>query len=382
MALTGFTTDIMLPGFSQISLELEAPMRRVQESVSIFALCFGFAQIIYGPASDKFGRRPILAIGMLIFIIGAAISFFATDITTLLIGRGLQGFGGAAAPVLARAILRDTHSGTNLARAMATSMAVFAFGPIIAPLLGVFILQGFNWRVIFLCIGVFALFLLLFDMLVLKETNRNKNPDALKIKVLWASIVIILRNPQSRYFILCASAAYCALFTYIANSPVIYEKAFGITGVGYASMFAFTGLGIIIGQMTNRALLPKLGVMKMLRISSLILFIASIGIAVLSYYNLLNAYNFTGLMFFFNTSFLVVVSNTASLTLDPHPTIAGITSAFFGGVTNGVSALFIAVTFGVIAGDIQTWSWIMVATTGLTVLGLWLVKPSSAQLSH
>ncbi len=381
MALTGFTIDIMLPGFSQIALELDAPMQRVQESISIFALCFGFAQIIYGPASDKYGRRPIIAIGMGIFIIGAIISMFAQDIATLLIGRGLQGFGGAAAPVLARALLRDTHSGTELAMAMATSMAIFSFGPIVAPLLGIFIIDSFNWRVVFVFICAFAFILLLFDIYILKETNRNKNPNALKPRVIWSSISTIVRHPQSRYFILCASIAYCALFSYISNSPVIYESAFGVTGFAFAAMFAFTGLGIIIGQMVNRALLPKLGVMKMLRVSSFILLIASVGVGLLSYLELLNAYNFTALMFFFNTSFLAVISNTASLTIDPHPNLAGITSAFYGGVTNGIAAVFIAATFALIGGDIQIWAWVMMATTGLTVLALWAVKPSSIEFS-
>ena len=373
MAITGFSVDIMLPGFAQISADLAAPMPKVQQSVAIFALCFGFGQILYGSASDRFGRRPAIAFGMSVFIAGAIISLLATDIEILLMGRALQGFGAGAGPVVARAILRDTHSGINLARAMAVSMAVFSIGPIIAPMLGYFILEAFDWRIIFLCIGLFALSLLLFDWLVLKETNNKLNPKALDLAVLSSSIITIIRHPQSRYFVFCATLAYCALFSYVSNAPLIYATAFDIDGFQFAALFAFTGLGIIIGQILNRTLLPRVGVLAMLKLSSLILLIASASVAALSMQGILDAYNFTALMFLFNTSFLVVVSNTAALTLDPHPNLAGMASAFFGAVTNGLGALFIAGSFDFIKGDVQTWSWVMTVMTASCVIALWLV---------
>lgn len=375
MALSGFATDIMLPAFNVMVVDLNTSLDLVQGTIAAFAFSFGIGQFFYGPASDKYGRRPAIAVGMTIFIAGSLFATFGSNIETVLAGRGLQGLGGGAAPVLARAILRDTHSGTALARAMALSMAVFAVGPIIAPLVGYFIVENLGWRGTFGFTGVLALGLLVFNWLKFHETNTHLNPDALRARSLWSAVKTIVHNRQSSYFLTCGCLAYCALFTYISNAPRIYAMAFDITGFGFAALFALTGLGIILGQAVNRTLLPRFGILNMLRISSSILFVASAAITLLSWAEVLNVIGFCILMFFFNTSFLVVVSNTATLCLDPHPKLAGVASAFYGCLTNTSGAVFVATTVSLVGISILHWGTAMMLSTGLCALAIWMVSP-------
>ncbi len=377
MTLSGFTTDIMLPAFTVMVVDLNTSLDLVQGTIAVFAMFFGIGQFFYGPASDKYGRRPAITVGMSIFIAGSLFAILGPNIETILTGRALQGLGAGAAPVLARAILRDTHSGTALARAMALSMAIFAFGPIVAPLLGFVVVELFGWRSTFACTGIMAIGLLLFNWLRFRETNFHLNPNALQPRDLWSAVRTVVRNRQSSYFLICACLAYCALFTYISNAPRIYAMAFNVTGFGFASLFAITGLGIVLGQSVNRALLPRLGILNMLRISSAILLVASAAIALLNWSDSLNAYGFTAMMFCFNTSFLAVISNTATLCLDPHPKLAGVASAFYGCITNSSGALFIALSVSLVGISITHWTVAMVATTALCALAIWMASPEN-----
>ena len=118
MALSGFSTEVMLPAFGIMVQELHTSMDLVQGTIPAFSLFFGISQIFYGPIFDRFGRRPAIAAGLTIYLAGSLFAALGPDIETVLLGRALQGAGVGTAPVLARAILRDTHSGTVLATAM------------------------------------------------------------------------------------------------------------------------------------------------------------------------------------------------------------------------------------------------------------------------
>ena len=377
MALSGFTTDIMLPAFAQMTQSLSTSLNKVQLTIAIFALFFGIGQFFYGPASDRFGRKPVIAVGMIIFLLGTVLATLGSSIDIVLAGRGLQGLGAGAAPVVGRAILRDTHSGSALARAMALSMAIFAVGPIFAPLLGYAVVELSSWRGIFGLTGIAALALLMFDLFRYRETNAAPDRGALQPHNLWRAVKTIMVHRQSSYFLFCGTVAYCALFTFISNAPRIYVQAFGVQDLGFAMLFAICGIGIVLGQAANRALLPRFGILVLLRISSAILFLASSSIGLLSYFDLINEWSFTALMFCFNTSFLVVMSNTAALCLDPHPKIAGLASAFYGSVTNLCGATFIATTVFVAGAGILNWSIVMTLLTGICVIFIWAARPKN-----
>ncbi len=381
MTLSGFSVDVMLPAFTAMAADLNAPIASVQLTVSTFAITFGLSQIAYGPASDRFGRKPVLAVGLGIFLIGSTFAAFGSDIYWVLLGRSLQGIGGAAAPVLGRAILRDTHSGQELARAMATTMTIFAIGPIIAPLAGYGVMAISSWRYIFWAMGLLAFGLSLFNALRYFETIATKNPDALNFKAMGKAGIAIFSNWQSRYFMMCAAFGYCALFTFLGNSPIIYEKVFGVKDFEFALFFSATAFGIVFGHAVNKRLIKTFGVIKMLRLSSLVLVLATLAMLGLAYTETLNSWNLTALLFLFNTSFLSVISNSASLTLDPHPQNAGLASALFGAITSATGAIFLALTVGFVDGNPIYYSALMVCSTLAILIALIAFNPSKRHLT-
>jgi len=224
MSLSGLSVDIMLPAFLSMTLDLQASMPWVQGSIPAFMIASSFGQLLYGPLSDKYGRKPMLAIGLITFMVGAVIAALGTSIEQVLIGRAIQGLGVAAGPVLSRAILRDTFSGQSLGQAMAGSMAIFSIGPIIAPLLGYAVISVFDWRAIFVIIGLVALALLMTNLMVFEESNQQKNAEALSLTSLWEAFCAVFQNSQSRYFLILACASYSALISYVSNAPLILER--------------------------------------------------------------------------------------------------------------------------------------------------------------
>lgn len=169
LTVTAFSVDITLPAFGLIAADLGADYGQVQLVVPLFILATGFGQMLAGPLSDRFGRKPVVLGGMALYAAGATICQFAPSIEVLLSGRILQGLGAAAGPVVGRAIIRDLFAGQALARNLALATMIFAFGPIVAPLLGISIMSVGSWRSIFFVITLFGLALLLIGWLALPE---------------------------------------------------------------------------------------------------------------------------------------------------------------------------------------------------------------------
>ena len=329
-SISAFSIDIMLPAFSEISARLEAPMTLVQMSVTVYMLAFGFGQLFIGPAADRWGRRPAVIGGVLLFLTGAVIAMLATRIEVLLAGRALQGFGGATGHVAGRAILRDLFFGRELARRMATATAILAVGPIVAPLLGWALIQVAGWRSVFFGTALFGAGLLWAALFRLPETARNLDARATSPKVLMRSARRYFGHPQSLFFTAAAAAGLTAMLSFVASAPRIYAEEFGVSGLAFAALFASHGFGIILGQVANRRIIARGGALNAAVFAGGVLCLVSAVLLGLAAGGILGAASFAFLMFWFATSFLIVFANSASLTLDPHGDIAGFASSMFG----------------------------------------------------
>jgi len=231
LTVTAFSVDITLPAFGLIAADLQADYGKVQLIVPLFILATGFGQIIAGPLSDRFGRKPIVLAGMGIYAIGATICQFAPNIEVLLAGRVIQGLGAAAGPVVGRAIIRDLFVGNALARNLALATMIFAFGPIIAPLLGISIMSVGSWRAIFLVITCFGLILLVIGWLALPESNTSKNPMATQPRTLWTNTKTAFANPQSRFYLLMSGPVMAMMIVILVSIPRVFKETFAIEGL-------------------------------------------------------------------------------------------------------------------------------------------------------
>lgn len=376
LSVGAFSNDILLPSLFAIQAELDTSIENVQLVVPVFMMISALGQLVFGPGSDRFGRRMAIMAGLACYIAGTLIALLSGSIAALLAGRGLQGFGSACCQVVARAVLRDTNQGTELARAMALATAIFAFGPIGAPLLGITLLSIGNWRFVFLAMLIFACLLLAVTILAMKETNRQPDPRALEPARLAGAFRRVASHPQSRFFLIVASCQFFGIITYVAHSPRIYRAAFGMEGLDFALLFALSGLGIIVGQLVNHRLIARHGVLSTTRAASGVLAGVAVLLMLLANTGLLTWWVFTALIFCFNAFFLVLFSNSASLVIDPHKEIAGLAASMFGAMTQLSGSLVMLATLPLISGNVATWSLVLAAVSSGVLLALLLYRPA------
>ena len=351
-----FSNDILLPSMFAIQRDLATPIETVQLVVPVFMAVSSLGQLAFGPASDRFGRRHAIIAGLACYLLGSTIAILAGSIAVLLIGRALQGFGSACCQVVSRAILRDTHQGPQLAHAMAFATAIFSFGPIGAPLIGILLLDLGNWRSVFGAMIGFGLMMLALSVFAFEETNKHPDPRALEPRRLLAAFARVARHPQSRFFLLTASLLFFGIVSYVANSPRLFKTTFGIEGLPFAMLFATSGVGIMIGQLVNRRVIARFGVIASTQGATVLMAVISVLLLVLATMGGLRWWSFTALLFCFNASFLVVFSNSASLVIDPHKEIAGLAASAFGCVTQLCGSLLMLLTLPFMRGDLVIWS--------------------------
>jgi MFS transporter, DHA1 family, multidrug resistance protein len=370
LALSAFASDVLLPAFLLMQNELATGIEQVQAAVPVFLIASGVGQAMLGVASDRFGRRLIILIGLGLLVAGAVVGMLATSIEVVLLGRALQGFGGACGMVVARAALRDTHSGDDLARALAIASALFTIGPLLAPLTGVALMQIGGWRGIFAGVAVVGACLFLVALLRLQETNTTPDLAALRPSQLAASLRRVLADRQSRYFLGVGAIMHCSLVSLVANSPRLYQSGFQIDGVSYAALFSLTTPGIAIGLLANGWLIQRLGALRVTRLAAAMTASTALVTALVAATPQLTAITFTLLVFLFSTSFLVVIANSTSLALAPHKEIAGFVASLGGCVAQLTGSLYAMLTFGVFDGAIGPWATGQAVVTGLVLLAV------------
>jgi len=356
LSLSAFSIDITLPAFFPMAKDFSASIDQVQMTVPVFALTFGAGQILFGAASDRFGRKPMVILGLSFFLAGSLLAFMAPSLDVLLAGRFLQGLGAGCNQVSVRAVLRDRYSGAALGQAMALAMGIFAFGPVAAPLLGYGLVELGGWRFVFVGIFIFCTLLMVATLWRMPETNEALDPLALKVAHLKSSLFAVLGHGQSRFFIFYSALVFFVILSFVVNSPRFYAQDFGITGLGFAVSFAIIGLGIVPGQFLNKFLIRRHGVLYAARVGAVgVSFFYGL-MFVLAFNGLLGGAGFTALLVGFGAFSIITMTNGASLTIDPHGQIAGFTSSLFGFVTQLSGAVLSGLTVPVFAGSVVVWS--------------------------
>ncbi len=352
MSAGAFSIDITLPSFPEIESDLATNDTLVQWTITAFLIAAGVGQIIWGGVADRFGRKPALAIGLSVYLAGCLLAALAPAIELLLGGRVLQGLGGAAAMVCSRAIIRDLFSGDELARSLALATAIFAAGPIIAPLAGGLIAEFSGWRTIFMLLAGYAGMLLVF-LLRMPETNRSKTADATKPAVILRRSMRLVAHPQSRHFLLFAAIVNSSIVLILAGLPVIYDAHFGISGLLFSVFFAAHGLGIIVGQIANRHLIRKRGPVPTMILAGLVLLASAFLMLIGALTEQIGPFSMSALFVLFATSYLIVYANSTAMVLDPHGDMAGFAASFFGFVSQ-VGGSIIASALVVFVGESTT----------------------------
>jgi DHA1 family bicyclomycin/chloramphenicol resistance-like MFS transporter len=369
LTFNAFSCDIILPAFFAIERDLGASIERVQAIIPIFLMAAGAGQLAFGPLSDRFGRRPVLLAGVALYIVGSLLALLASTLPALYFSRGLQGLGAACGVVVGRAILRDTHGGAELARAMAIATAIFAIGPLTAPLIGAGLLSVVGWRGVFAALAVFGIAVWTATLLGLRETNAAPDTQALSVARFGRAVAAVARHPQSRHWLIVAVLLHFTVIVQVVNAPRIFKSAFGYEGGAFAAAWALSALGIVAGQLISSRLIRRFGVIATVEVAASVFFADVAVIALAGFGGVLTAPFFIALLVVFTASMLVMLSNAISLFLDPHREIAGTASSIYGFVSQLLGSGLALAVMPALAAGLQPWALLQVAI-GAALLAL------------
>jgi DHA1 family bicyclomycin/chloramphenicol resistance-like MFS transporter len=248
---------LLLPAIPSIARDFAVSVPTVQWSITLYMAAVAIAQLVYGPLSDQFGRRPPLLIGLLIFIAGSAMCAVATSAPMLLWGRVIQGIGACTGLVLGRAMVRDVYPPERASTVLAyISMAIVIF-PALAPMFGGALLLWFDWRAPFL-VTAFAGVVLLVIGLRLAETNQRRTRFIGPLS-LFRDFGALLRFPPFAVPALVLSLSSTGFFAFIATAPILSDGLLRIPPHQYGFYFAILPLGFFAGSFLSTRLTPRLG---------------------------------------------------------------------------------------------------------------------------
>ncbi|WP_119943160.1 multidrug effflux MFS transporter [Neorhizobium sp. NCHU2750] len=263
MACNALAIDIMLPALQQIgeALGVDNPNHR-QYVVSTYLFGFGFAQLVYGPLSDRFGRRKPLMIGLAIYIISAIAVVFVPSFAGLLILRFTQGLGSAATRVISVSIVRDVYGGRAMAEVMSLIMMVFMIVPVIAPGTGQMVLFFGNWHLIFAFIAVVGAVVMWWIARRLPETLASEDIRPFTASSVLAGFVIVLTNRVALCYTLASTFILGALFGFVNSAQQVYVGVYQL-GAAFPLAFACVALFMSLSAFVNSRLVGRFGMRRL-----------------------------------------------------------------------------------------------------------------------
>ncbi len=337
-ALGQFATSVYLPSLPAIRDDLGAPMSTVQLTLTVFLLAFALTQLLYGPLSDRFGRRRVLFTGLALYVLASALCVVAVSIEQLIIGRTLQAAGACAGLVVARAVVRDVYDGAVLARVMSYITIAFAVVPGFAPLLGGILQDTVGWRSTFVVATAAGLIISLIAWRWLPETN-NQRMTSLHMRAFFGAYRPVLASPVFRAYVAATSLTLAALFAFYAGSPEVFIEHLGIPASLYGLIPAATVLGFLGGALLGARMAEQRGARQAVRAGLVIAALGAAAMLIPTLFGVLNLWALTAPMFVFVWGLGLVMPTGLATAISGFPERAGTASAMAGFLQMGGAAL-------------------------------------------
>lgn len=378
VAFGPISTDLYLPSLPTLIRVFGSDAATVQLTLSVFLVGFAVSQLVYGPLSDRFGRRPVLLGGIVIYVVASLACLFATTIGQLIAARLVQAVGACCGPVLGRAVVRDVYGRERAARMYAYMAMAMALAPAIGPILGGYLTEGFGWQANFVALATFGAVILVGVWSALAETNNHMDDQALQPVRLIGNYARLLRSRTYIGYVLCAAFAYSGIFSFISGSPFVLIGRLGLSPAQFGMSFTVVVCGYVTGSFIAGRLTGRLGVDGMIRLGTMVAMATGLVALVLAMAGIVTwaAIILPVAVFFAGAG--MILPNAMAGAVGPYPTMAGLASALLGFLQMGLAAII-----GGVVGHLHdgTQRPMMAAIAAVALAAAlahrWLVRPAA-----
>jgi DHA1 family bicyclomycin/chloramphenicol resistance-like MFS transporter len=340
VALPSFGIDMSLPALTAMGATFGVAPSRVGLMMGVFMIGFAVAPLLYGPASDRYGRKPIVMFGCTLFTIASAGGAISRSLLVLLLWRVVQGAGAGASMTIVLAIIRDLFEG-QAARTKLSYVAIATLiVPMIAPTVGAALLELGSWRMIHAVLAGIGLLLLLVILIGFAESARLDPANRLAPAVIGHNYLRVLRHPAGVAYILINATAFGALFAYVSGSPLFFINVLGLRPDQYGLVFAATSLSVMLGALLNGRLSARdVGPSTPLTIGLSLAAASAMSLLVMTLTGWMPFALVISILIINNFSFGLIVPNAMQEAMEPFPQLAGAVSATTGFVQTTAGAV-------------------------------------------
>lgn len=358
--LMPLSIDMYLPAMPQIARQFAVSSGSVQMTLNLYILGFAIGQLVYGPLADSYGRKPVIALGTLIFACAAAACALSQSIDQLIFMRFLHGLSAAAASVVINALMRDSYSKEEFSRMMSFVMLITTIAPLLAPIIGGWLLLVWSWHAIFWTLSIAAIVTTVLVVTQIRETLKPEQRQRFHLRTTMGNFVALVRHKRAFSYMLASGFSFAGLFAFLNAGPFVYIEVNHVSPQNFGYYFGLNVVFLFVMTLINSRAVRRFGPLAMFRIGLVIQFCMGIWLLVASALNLGFLPLVLGVAMFIGCV-STVSSNAMAVILDEFPHMAGTASSLAGTLRFGVGALVGALLSMVNVSS----AWPMVATIAL-----------------
>lgn len=372
--------NIFMPSMPALPAEFDTDYGTVQLTLSLYLIGTALSQLIYGPLSDRYGRRPVLLVGLSLFLVGSLIGYLAQSIEALILGRIVQAVGGCAGLVLGRAIVRDVFDRDKSASVIAYVTSAMVIAPMIGPAIGGFLDAQAGWRSSFLLLIGIGGIVLAFALLILRETNTQRCAD-LGLISLVSSYPSLLGRPMFGLYAAQTAFGSAAFFSFLGGGPYVVVELLGRTSQDYGLWFAMASIGYMSGNFFAGRYSERFGINRMLMIGAAATLLGGLALVLVMLTHTLALPTLFGCMLIMAFGNGITIPNGLAGAVSADPSRAGAASGLAGFGQMGVGAGASTITGAWLVQSSTAWPLIamMAGSAALAVLMALTIWAASAK---
>ncbi|MEX1036479.1 MAG: multidrug effflux MFS transporter [Sneathiella sp.] len=339
VALGPLSTDMYLPTFPQMAEFFNASPAEVQLTLSIFTFGIGGCQLIYGPLTDRFGRKPVIVAGLLIYVLASLACLVTVNIDQLIVLRFIQALGVCAAIVVPRAMVRDLFAREQAARQLSRMGTIMGLAPAIAPVIGGYIAVFYGWQSVFFILGLVGLIVALITVFLVDESLAEKDLNAVRPRHIVRNYASLFRHREFLGYALTGALCFGGLFSFISGSPLVLIEVFGVAADNFGYFFGIVVLGYMSGTLLGPYVTKSRGLSFSIGVGTVICALGGSAMLLAAWIGLHSVAAVIVPMIVYTLGLGVVLPQSQAGAMAPFPEKAGSASALMGFLMLGFAAL-------------------------------------------